>query len=63
MSRRNLLDFGRIEAGRRTYRMEETDSVSSVARIVEEFRESGTMNGHRLDLAGAAGPLMVRAHH
>src|SRR6187549_1447441 len=33
----NVLDFGRIEAGRRTYPMEETDAVSSVARIVDEF--------------------------
>lgn len=57
----NLLDFGRIEAGRRVYQMEDTDAVSSVTRIVEEFRESGTTNGHRLDLAAAAGPLTIRA--
>ena len=57
----NLLDFGKIEAGRRTYQMEETDAVSSVSRIVDEFRESGTMNGHRLDVAAASGPLMIHA--
>ncbi len=57
----NLLDFGRIEAGRRVYEMEPHDAVSSVTRIVEEFRESGTMNGHRLDVSAAPGPLMIRA--
>lgn len=57
----NLLDFGRIEAGRRVYRMEDTDAVSSVAHVVEEFRESGTTNGHQLDLAASTGPLPIRA--
>jgi signal transduction histidine kinase len=59
----NLLDFGRIEAGRRIYQMEQTDAVSSVTRIVEEFRESGTTNGHRLDVTAVEGPLMIRADH
>jgi two-component system phosphate regulon sensor histidine kinase PhoR len=36
----SLLDFGRMEAGRRTYRMEPTTAVALARRAVEEFEET-----------------------
>jgi len=47
----NLLDFGRIESGRRTYALEKTDAFTAVAQIVEEFRHSGAASQHQLEIA------------
>jgi len=43
----NLLDFGRLESGRRTYHMEETSAVELAKRVVGEFRDRGN---NRLEL-------------
>ncbi len=36
----SLLDFGRMEAGRRTYQMEETSATTIAERVIEEFAGS-----------------------
>ena len=36
----SLLDFGRMEAGRRTYQMEETSATAIAERVVDEFAGS-----------------------
>lgn len=36
----SLLDFGRMEAGRRTYQMEETSASAIAGRVIEEFADS-----------------------
>jgi len=45
----NLLDFGRMEAGRRTYHMEETNAAELAANVVEDFHESGGIAPRRLE--------------
>ena len=35
----SLLDFGRMEAGKRAYHMEETNAAALVSRIMDEFRD------------------------
>jgi signal transduction histidine kinase len=44
----NLLDFGRLESGRRTYHMESTSPIELAKRVVNEFHDRGT---NRLELA------------
>jgi signal transduction histidine kinase len=56
----NLLDFGRIESGRRVYHMEETEVAAFVARIVDEFRESGTAGAHHFETTLAEAPILIR---
>jgi len=46
----NLLDFGRMESGRRTYHMEETSAAELAQRVVDEFRERAAATTHRIDL-------------
>lgn len=46
----SLLDFGRIEAGRRTYELTEIDAVSFVTEMVREFREQRAEDAPRLHL-------------
>ena len=50
----SLLDFGRIEAGRRTYELAEIDAVSFVTETVREFREQ------RAEDAPACSPDVAR---
>jgi signal transduction histidine kinase len=57
----SLLDFGRMEAGRRTYRMEETNAAALARRVVEEFRDRPDGSGERLAFATREEGLMVRA--
>jgi signal transduction histidine kinase len=46
----SLLDFGRLESGQRTYRMEDTSATELAAQVVEEFREQAAPAAHRLEL-------------
>jgi signal transduction histidine kinase len=46
----NLLDFGRMESGRRIYHLEETKAAELAGRVVGEFRERATISAHRLEL-------------
>ena len=59
----SLLDFGRIEAGRRTYELADVDAVSCVAEIVREFRDQRATDAPRVHLAppreSDAAPLMI----
>ena len=60
-----LLDFGRMEAGRRTYELADVDANSLVAEIVREFREQRTDDAPRVHLTpphqSSDAPLMIRA--
>jgi len=57
----SLLDFGRMEAGRRTYRMEETNAAALARCVVEEFRDRPDGSGERLVFAAREEGLVVRA--
>src|SRR5260370_37380198 len=57
----SLLDFGRMEAGRRAYRMEDANAADLARQVVDEFREHSSIGSHRLELQARSGPLHVRA--
>ena len=46
----SLLDFGRIESGRRTYELAATDAIAFVTDTVREFREQRVEDAPRLRL-------------
>jgi signal transduction histidine kinase len=46
----SLLDFGRMESGRRVYHLEETKAAELAERVVGEFRQRPTISAHRLEL-------------
>jgi len=46
----SLLDFGRLESGRRTYHMEDTSATELAEQVVEEFREQAASATHHLEL-------------
>ena len=50
----SLLDFGRMEAGRRTYQMEETSAAELTSQVVAEFREHIPPAGQRIELLAPA---------
>ena len=56
-----LLDFGRMEAGRRVYDFAVIDASGLVARLLEESREQLSAKEHRLDLRRADAPSPIRA--
>ena len=51
----SLLDFGRMEAGRRAYRMEPTDPRELVERVLDEFRH--TLDGHASRIVARFSPI------
>ena len=59
-----LLDFGRIDSGRRTYELAEVDAISFVGETVRDFREQQAVDGRRVEFAPAretkAAPLVIR---
>jgi signal transduction histidine kinase len=58
----DLLDFGRMDAGRRHYQLEPIDFSALVRDGVDEYCREATANGHRVELSvGAPAPLMVNA--
>jgi signal transduction histidine kinase len=57
----SLLDFGRMEAGRRTYRMEDANAAELAQQVVDEFREHSSIATHRLELQSSSSPLHIRA--
>jgi signal transduction histidine kinase len=59
----SLLDFGRMEAGRRTYQMDEINAGEFAHRVVDEFRDHAGFAGHRLDLRAPQEPLPIEADH
>jgi two-component system phosphate regulon sensor histidine kinase PhoR len=60
----SLLDFGRIEAGRRTYDLADIDATLFVADTVREFREQRADDASRVHVTGHAesdpSRLMIR---
>jgi signal transduction histidine kinase len=50
----NLLDFGRMDSGRRTYEFSETDAGDLVADVVQEFADRSPSAARRLAKATAA---------
>ena len=46
----SLLDFGRMEAGQRTYQMEDTSAADLARQVVDEFREQVSGAAHRVAL-------------
>jgi signal transduction histidine kinase len=56
----NLLDFGRMEAGRRQYRPEEVDMYELVRETVRDYQEEICGSGYAFELTGADGTV-VRA--
>jgi len=57
----SLLDFGRMEAGRHIYHMEDADAAELVRRVVDEFREEASANAHRVELDMPPGEHRIRA--
>jgi signal transduction histidine kinase len=58
----NLLDFGRIDSGRRTYEFEEIDAVQLVAHVAEEYTERSPAAARRIEQSlPAREDIVVRA--
>jgi signal transduction histidine kinase len=57
----DLLDFGRMDAGRRQYRLEPVDLSALVREGIEEYRRDPGSNGHRIELSSNPAPLVVDA--
>lgn len=57
----NLLDFGRMEAGVRTYRMEPVDAAALVERLGREFAAEPVAEGHELSVEASPESLPVEA--
>jgi signal transduction histidine kinase len=57
----DLLDFGRMDAGRRQYRLEPVDLSALVREGIEEYGRDSGGNGHRIELTSNPAPLVVDA--
>ena len=57
----NLLDFGRMDAGRRQYQLERLDFSALVRDGVAEYCRESHVNGHRVELSAEASSLIVEA--
>jgi len=56
-----LLNFGRMEAGKRPYHFEELDASTLIERVAAEFRHHADETGRRIELAGPDCPCPVEA--
>jgi signal transduction histidine kinase len=57
----SLLDFGRMDAGRRPYRFESLDLSDLVRRGIEEYRTQAGVNGHAIEADFSPDRLVVDA--
>jgi signal transduction histidine kinase len=57
----NILDFSRLESGRKSLQLEPADAGEVVAGALDGFRSRLEQKGFRVDLRRPAGPLPVRA--
>jgi signal transduction histidine kinase len=57
----DLLDFGRMESGRKQYRMEPHDAFQLVRAAVADFSEDAAANGFRVETNLGSGPATVQA--
>jgi signal transduction histidine kinase len=56
-----LLNFNRMEAGARRYRLEAIDAVKVVEDVVAEFEPQVAASGRRIELTKAISPIPIRA--
>jgi signal transduction histidine kinase len=57
----SLLDFGRMDAGRRPYQFESLDLSELVRQGIEEYRTQAGANGHAIDADFSSERLVVEA--
>jgi signal transduction histidine kinase len=57
----NLLDFGRMDAGRGQYRLEVLDLAAVVRNVAQQYEGEAGANGHTIEVASRQGPLPVDA--
>jgi len=57
----SLLDFGRMEAGARPYRLEPIDAAEVTEDVVRDFRPDVEQAGFTVEYRGPAGPAVVNA--
>ncbi|MBV8504229.1 MAG: HAMP domain-containing histidine kinase, partial [Alphaproteobacteria bacterium] len=57
----DLLDFGRMESGRKQYRMEPHDAFQLVRAAVSDFSEEAAASGFRVETNFGSGPATVQA--
>jgi signal transduction histidine kinase len=57
----DLLDFGRMESGRKQFRMEPHDAFQLVRAAVAEFTEDAAANGFHVETNLGSGPATVQA--
>jgi len=57
----DLLDFGRMDAGRRHYQLEPVDLSALVRDGVQEYCREATANGHRVEMSAEPSALIVNA--
>jgi signal transduction histidine kinase len=57
----DLLDFGRMDAGRRQYRLEPLDFSELVRDGIEEYQNHATANGHHIEVTSESHKLLVEA--
>jgi len=57
----SLLDFGRMEAGARPYRLEPLDAAQFAAAVAAEFRQEVSAQGFLIECHTPAGAVPVRA--
>jgi signal transduction histidine kinase len=55
----DLLDFGRMDAGRRQYRIEAIDFSELVREGVLEYRDESNGHGHKIEIASNSESLLV----
>ena len=51
----DLLDFGRVEAGRQQYRLEATDVYELLREALADYQEEITKSGYKFELNGGPG--------
>jgi signal transduction histidine kinase len=59
----DLLDFGRMDAGRRRYQFQPIDLTRLVEDTIREYQREADTNGHRIELVAHDGTLIVDADH
>jgi len=59
----DLLDFGRMNAGRRRYQFETIDLSRLVEEAISEYHREADASGHRIEFAAHSEKLIVDADH
>jgi two-component system phosphate regulon sensor histidine kinase PhoR len=57
----DLLDFGRMEAGRRQYKFESLDFSELVQGGIEEYQQQADANGHKIEIHSDHSRLLIDA--